>query len=182
MNVEQTKLAGVLRLTPRRFGDERGQFWESWNATRYAEAGITLPFVQDNVSRSVRGVLRGLHAQNPTAQGKLVGVLQGAVFDVVVDLRRGSTTFGQWIGETLTAENGAQLWMPPGFAHGFMALEDNTLFTYKCTATYAPQHEFTVMWNDPDIGIEWPNGDKIVSDKDQRGFAFASLDSKYLDF
>jgi len=175
MNIEHTKLAGVLRLTPRRFGDERGQFGESWNSTRYAQAGITLPFVQDNVSRSAKGVLRGLHAQNPTAQGKLVGVLQGSVFDVIVDIRHGSPTFGHWMAETLTADNGYQLWIPPGCAHGFMCLEDHTLFTYKCTAPYAPQHEFTVMWNDPAIGIAWPAGEKIVSEKDQRGLHLASL-------
>ena len=145
--VHQTALSGVLLIEPRVFRDPRGFFQETWHADRYREAGITLPFVQDNASRSPHGVLRGLHAQNPEAQGKLVGVLDGAVFDVVVDIRAGSDTFGKWVGYELSSDNGRQMWIPPGLAHGFVVTSGTALFTYKCTACYAPEHEFGILWN-----------------------------------
>ena len=166
MKVTETTLPGVLLIEPRLFGDSRGAFWETWNAARYAEAGIPSAFVQDNVSRSSHGVLRGLHLQHPQAQGKLVQVLQGEVFDVAVDLRRDSPCFGQWVGATLSVENARQLWVPPGFHHGFCVLSDVAVFCYKCTDFYAPQTELGVLWNDPDIGIDWPLEDPILSDKD----------------
>ncbi len=166
MTVTETRLPGVLLLEPRVFRDPRGFFLETWNADRYRAAGIPGPFVQDNASRSARGVLRGLHVQNPNPQGKLVSVLDGAVFDVAVDVRAGSPTFGQWTGHELSAENGHQLWIPPGFAHGFVVLSESALFTYKCTDRYAPEHEFSIAWNDPEIGIAWPVVDPELSGKD----------------
>ena len=166
MKVTETRLPGVLLIEPRIFGDARGAFWETWNAARYTDAGVPATFVQDNVSRSSRGVLRGLHLQHPQAQGKLVQVLQGEVFDVAVDLRRGSSHFGQWVGVTLTGENAEQLWIPPGFHHGFCVLSETVIFSYKCTDFYAPQTELGVLWNDPEIGIDWPLKDPILSDKD----------------
>lgn len=156
MKIIQTALPGVLILEPRVFGDERGFFMETFHAKRYAEAGVAGSFVQDNFSRSVKGTLRGLHFQQPNAQGKLVQVLAGAVFDVAVDVRRGSPTFGKWVGTELSAQNKLQLWVPPGFAHGFYVLSDFADFHYKCTALYAPETERAVVWNDPDIGIAWP--------------------------
>ena len=166
MKVTETRLPGVLLIEPRIFGDARGAFWETWNAARYTDAGVPATFVQDNVSRSSRGVLRGLHLQHPQAQGKLVQVLQGEVFDVAVDLRRDSSHFGQWVGVTLTGENAEQLWIPPGFHHGFCVLSETVIFSYKCTDFYAPQAELGVLWNDPEIGIDWPLNDPILSDKD----------------
>jgi dTDP-4-dehydrorhamnose 3,5-epimerase len=166
MRVYPTDLPGVLLIEPRVVKDERGFFLETWHAARYHEAGIDLPFVQDNASRSTRGVLRGLHAQNPQAQGKLVGVLDGEVFDVAVDLRLGSPTFGKWFGAYLSAEAGRQMWIPPGFAHGFVVTSDSALFTYKCTAPYAPEAELAIRWDDPQIGIEWPLADPVLSPRD----------------
>lgn len=166
MKVIETKLDGVLILEPRVFADERGRFVETWNAERYAEAGISGPFVQDNVSVSKRSVLRGLHFQNPNPQGKLVSVLQGAVYDVAVDLRRGSPTFAEWISAELSAENGRQMWIPQGFAHGFQALGDGTVFGYKCTAPYSPADERSLRWDDPALGIAWPLDESLVSAKD----------------
>ena len=166
MTVTETALPGVLLIEPRVFRDPRGFFLETWNADRYRDAGIAGPFVQDNASRSARGVLRGLHVQNPYAQGKLVGVLDGAVFDVAVDVRAGSPTFGRWVGYELSAENGRQLWVPPGFAHGFVVASETALFTYKCTDRYAPEHEFSVAWDDPDLGIDWPLEAPSLSAKD----------------
>ncbi|HEY0022646.1 MAG TPA: dTDP-4-dehydrorhamnose 3,5-epimerase [Longimicrobium sp.] len=156
MIVRPTVLAGVLLIEPKVFRDQRGWFAESWSEARYAEAGIAGPFVQDNVSCSRRGVLRGMHFQNPAPQGKLVSVPWGAVFDVAVDLRRGSLTFGQWLGVELSSENGRQLWVPMGFAHGFVVTSDTALFSYKCTAPYTPEAERTLRWDDPDVGIRWP--------------------------
>jgi dTDP-4-dehydrorhamnose 3,5-epimerase len=156
MNIIETALPGVLVLEPRVFGDERGFFMETYHAQRYADAGIAGSFVQDNFSRSVKGTLRGLHFQEPQSQGKLVQVLAGAVFDVAVDVRRGSPTFGKWTGTELSAQNKRQLWVPPGFAHGFYVLSEFADFHYKCTALYSPQTERAVVWNDPDIGIAWP--------------------------
>ena len=157
MKVLETAIPGVLVIEPDFFGDERGFFFESWNRERYREAGLDADFVQDNVSFSRRGVLRGLHFQNPHPQGKLVQVLQGEVFDVAVDIRRGSPTFGQWHAERLSARDKRQFYVPPGLAHGFLVLSETALFSYKCTDFYAPESEGAVIWNDPDIGIEWPD-------------------------
>ncbi len=177
MNIIETKLPGVLIIEPRVFGDARGFFMETWNAAGFAGAGLDLAFVQDNHSRSQKGVLRGLHFQNPGPQGKLVRVTNGAVFDVAVDLRASSPTFGQWVGVELSAANKRMFWVPEGFAHGFLTLEDDTDFLYKCTAPYAPQSEFTLAWDDPAVGIEWPvvGLDPIISEKDARGLALADV-------
>lgn len=168
MNVIETKLPGVLIIEPKVFGDARGYFFETWQKYRYEAIGIKKAFVQDNVSFSARGVLRGLHYQNPQAQGKLVSVLQGEVYDVAVDIRIGSPTFSQWIGATLSGGNHRQLWIPPGFAHGFCVVSETAYFTYKCTDVYAPQAEGGVIWNDPDIGITWPIEDVQLSEKDKK--------------
>jgi dTDP-4-dehydrorhamnose 3,5-epimerase len=177
VNIIETALPGVLIIEPRVFGDARGFFIESWSTAAFAAAGLDVAFVQDNHSRSQRGVLRGLHFQNPGAQGKLVRVTHGAVFDVAVDLRKTSPTFGQWVGVELSAANKRMVWVPEGFAHGFLTLEDETDFLYKCTAPYAPQSEHTLAWNDPTVGIDWPLGglDPIISGKDARGLALADV-------
>jgi len=177
MNIIETALPGVLIIEPRVFGDARGFFMETWNAAAFAAAGLDLAFVQDNHSRSQKGVLRGLHFQNPGPQGKLVRVTNGAVFDVAVDLRASSPTFGKWVGVELSASNKRMFWVPEGFAHGFLTLEDDTDFLYKCTAPYAPQSEFTLAWDDPAVGIEWPvtGLDPIISEKDARGLALADV-------
>lgn len=156
MNIIQTAIGGVLIIEPRVFGDERGFFMESWNARAFREAGIDVDFVQDNHSRSARGVLRGLHYQSPAPQGKLVRVTAGAVFDVAVDLRRSSPSFGNWVGVELSAANKRMLWVPEGMAHGFLCLQDGTDFLYKCRGYYEPAHEHSLRWNDPAIGIDWP--------------------------
>lgn len=167
MKVIETNLPGVLIIEPRIFGDARGFFQETWRQEKYEDIGIRESFVQDNLSFSTRGVLRGLHYQKPNAQGKLVSVVQGEVFDVAVDIRIGSPNFGQWTGVILSGDNHRQLWVPPGFAHGFCVLSDTTYFTYKCTDVYTPSAEGGIMWNDPDIDIQWPLQDVILSDKDQ---------------
>lgn len=169
MNVIPCDVEGLLLIEPRVFGDPRGYFLETWHERRYREVGIPGPFVQDNLSFSRRGTVRGLHFQNPEAQAKLVYVLEGEVFDVAVDLRRSSPTFGRWYGVRLSSENKRQLYIPTGFAHGFAVLSESALFAYKCTAFYAPQHEVTLLWNDPDLGIPWPVMEPLVSEKDQRG-------------
>ena len=169
MNIETTPLAGLLLITPDVFGDERGFFQETWNLRRYTEAGLDRDFLQDNLSLSRKGILRGLHFQNPGPQGKLVYVLQGEVFDVAVDVRADSPTFGQWYGVTLSAENHQQLFVPEGFAHGFCVTSETALFAYKCTDFYNPKAEFSLLWNDPDIGIEWPITNPELSDKDRNG-------------
>lgn len=166
MKTQQTALPGALILEPKVFGDARGFFMETWNRRRYVEAGLPGEFVQDNVSFSQHGVLRGLHYQHPNAQGKLVYVLQGEVFDVAVDVRVGSPTFGRWAGVTLSAENRRQFWVPPGFAHGFCVTGETALFCYKCTELYAPEHEGSILLNDPAIGIAWPLGHPTLSAKD----------------
>ena len=168
MKVVETRLPGVLLLMPDVFGDSRGFFMEAWNHRRYQEAGIPADFVQDNLSLSSRGVLRGLHFQNPELQGKLVSVLEGEVFDVAVDIRRGSPTFGSWVGEVLSSDNKRQLYVPEGFAHGFCVLSEQALFAYKCTRLYAREAECTIRWNDPDLGIEWPIQDPVLSSKDSK--------------
>lgn len=176
MTVRKTRLSGVLVLEPRVFGDARGFFAETYHAERYREAGVEPDFVQDNVSRSVRGTLRGLHYQAPPhAQAKLVQVLDGEVFDVVVDLRRGSPTFGEWVGETLSADNNRQLYVPPGFAHGFCVTSESALFAYKCSAFYAPGSEGALRWDDPALGIDWPVDQPIVSDKDREAPAWTEV-------
>ena len=168
MNAIETSLPGVLLLEPKVFGDARGFFMESWNRQTFAEHGLELDFVQDNHSRSTKGVLRGLHYQLNNPQGKLVRVTSGAVFDVAVDLRRSSTHFGQWTGYELSAENQRMLWVPPGFGHGFLVLSDSADFMYKTTAYYAPQWDRGVRWDDPGIGIAWPLDDApTLSTKDQ---------------
>lgn len=156
MNIIECDIAGPLIIEPKVFGDERGFFMESWNAAAFAQAGLDLTFVQDNHSRSQKGVLRGMHFQNPAPQGKLVRVVSGAVFDAIVDLRQSSPTFGKWTGVVLSAENKRMFWVPEGFAHGFLTLEDNTDFLYKCTSAYLPQNECSLAWDDPDVGIVWP--------------------------
>lgn len=170
MKVIETALPGVLILEPRVWGDERGFFMESYNQRLFSELGLPTDFVQDNHSRSARDVLRGLHYQIQQPQGKLVRVVRGAVFDVAVDLRRASPTFGRWEGVELTEENKRMLWIPPGFAHGFLVLSDHADFLYKTTDFYAPEHERSILWNDPEIGIEWPiAGEPILSAKDRQG-------------
>jgi dTDP-4-dehydrorhamnose 3,5-epimerase len=180
MNIIRSDIEGLLLIEPRVFSDARGFFLESWNERRYREAGITAAFVQDNLSFSRRGTLRGLHFQNPTAQAKLVSVLQGEVFDVAVDVRRSSPTFGRWHGVNLSAENKRQFFIPPGFAHGFAVLSETALFFYKCTEFYTPQHEATIAWNDPDIGVRWPVEDPVLSDKDQRGLRLKDVSPEKL--
>jgi dTDP-4-dehydrorhamnose 3,5-epimerase len=177
MKAVPTDIPGPLIIEPRIFGDERGFFMETWNAAGFRELGLDLAFVQDNHSRSQKGVLRGLHFQNPGAQGKLVRVTRGAVFDVAVDLRRSSDHFGKWVGVELSAENKRMLWVPEGFAHGFVTLADDTDFLYKCTARYAPEHEHTLAWDDPEVGIDWPLADlePIVSEKDRRGLSLSDV-------
>lgn len=167
MNVVSTKLHDCVIIEPKVFGDERGFFLETFQAERYAElAGITLPFVQDNHSRSSSAVLRGLHYQKTKPQGKLVRVVRGEVYDVAVDIRHGSPTFGQWEGIILSEENKRQFWVPPGFAHGFLVLSDTADFEYKCTDYYDPADEGSVLWNDPDLDIPWPIATPILSIKD----------------
>jgi len=177
VKIVQTAIPGPLIIEPRVFGDTRGFFMETWNAAAFAQAGLNVTFVQDNHSRSQKGVLRGLHFQNPGAQGKLVRVTRGAVFDVTVDLRASSSTFGQWVGVELSADNNRMFWVPEGFAHGFLTLEDDTDFLYKCTAPYAPQSEHTLAWDDPAVGVAWPVAgiDPIISDKDARGLALGDV-------
>ena len=167
MEVIETKLPGVLVIEPKVFGDERGFFMETWNEARYREAGLPYEFVQDNLSFSQHGVLRGLHFQNPNQQGKLVYVLQGKVFDVAVDIRLGSPHFGEWTGATLSAENKRQFYIPEGFAHGFVVTGESALFAYKCTDRYNGQAEGGVLWDDPEIGIEWPIEEPTLSEKDK---------------
>ena len=178
MKVSDTSLPGVKLVEPKVFGDERGFFLESWNAQAFAEAGIDETFVQDNHSRSARGVLRGLHYQLVRPQGKLVRVVGGRAWDVAVDIRRSSPHFGQWTAVELSAENKRMLWVPPGFAHGFLALEEGTEFIYKCTALYAPEHERSILWSDPAIGIEWPElgTAPIASAKDAAGVPLAEAE------
>ena len=158
MQVEETGLPGVLLLTPKSFGDDRGYFFESFNARAFSKGtGITSQFVQDNHSKSSRGVLRGLHYQLGKPQGKLVRVIEGAIFDVAVDIRQGSPNFGQWVGVELSAENKKQLWVPPDFAHGFLVTSDSAQVLYKATDFYSPVHERSIIWNDADIAINWPD-------------------------
>jgi dTDP-4-dehydrorhamnose 3,5-epimerase len=167
MNVVKTKLHDCVIIEPKVFGDERGFFLETFKAERYAaQAGITLPFLQDNHSRSSKGVLRGLHFQINKPQGKLVRVVKGKVYDVAVDIREGSATFGQWEAVILSEENKIQFWVPPGFAHGFVVLSETADFEYKCTDYYDPSDEGSILWNDPDLNIPWPTDFPSLSQKD----------------
>jgi dTDP-4-dehydrorhamnose 3,5-epimerase len=177
MNVIKTQIEGALIIEPKVFGDERGFFLETFQAERYKEmAGIDLPFVQDNHSRSGKNVLRGLHFQKTKPQGKLVRVVRGEVFDVVVDIRQDSPTYGLWAGVILSEDNKRQFWVPPGLAHGFVVLSDVADFEYKCTDYYDPTDEGCLIWNDPAVGIEWPKGvEPILSIKDQNGLPLGEL-------
>jgi dTDP-4-dehydrorhamnose 3,5-epimerase len=178
MQVIQTAIPEVLILEPKVFGDERGFFFESFNQQLFEElTGVNTEFVQDNHSKSAKGVLRGLHYQVQQPQGKLVRVVAGEVFDVAVDVRRQSSTFGQWVGVLLSGDNKRQLWVPPGFAHGFLVLKDGTEFLYKTTDYYAPQHERCIRWDDPQINIQWPIDEApILSAKDQQGLDLAAAE------
>jgi dTDP-4-dehydrorhamnose 3,5-epimerase len=178
MQATATQIADVLLLEPKVFGDERGFFFESFNHKAFEEAtGVKTAFVQDNHSKSAQGVLRGLHYQVQNAQGKLVRVVQGAVFDVAVDIRRGSPTYGQWVGEILSAENKRQLWIPAGLAHGFLVLTETAEFLYKTTAYYSPEHERCIAWDDATLAIDWPLAGAAprLSAKDAVGAAWSSL-------
>jgi len=166
MNVIETTLPGVLILEPRVFRDDRGYFLETWNQARCAGQGLPERFVQDNLSSSTKGVLRGLHYQNPNGQGKLVSVPSGEVFDVAVDVRTDSPSFGEWVGVNLSDTNNRSLYIPPGFAHGFVVLSDLAIFSYKCTEYYAPACEASLLWDDADLGIDWPVNTPILSSKD----------------
>lgn len=175
MNFVETPLKDVYVLEPRVFGDERGFFLETWNENVFAEAGFDLKFVQDNHSRSARGILRGLHYQTKHTQGKLVRVTSGEVFDAVVDLRKSSPSFGQSFGVSLSAQNHKMLWVPPGFAHGFYVTSESADFLYKCTDVYDPGSEVTLAWNDPSANINWPvpaGESPLLSEKDAKGFSF----------
>ena len=175
MKIIKTKLPGVLIIEPKVFGDQRGFFMETWNQATFSEKGINEKFVQDNLSFSRKGVLRGLHFQNPNGQGKLVSVLEGEVFDVAVDIRSGSSTFGQWVSCTLSSENKRQFYIPPGFAHGFCVTSEVALFSYKCTEFYSPLAEGCVLWNDPDLDIPWPVSNPELSTKDQHAVKLADI-------
>ena len=183
MQIDELKLAGVLRITPRRFGDARGFFAETYSARVLSEAGVETVFVQDNHSLSAEvGTVRGLHFQAPpAAQAKLVRCGRGRIYDVAVDIRKGSPTYGQWVGEELSFENGVQLLIPAGFAHGFMTLEPDSEIVYKCSDFYAPQTEGALMWNDPGIAIDWPISglDPVISEKDAEAGLLAGFDSPF---
>jgi dTDP-4-dehydrorhamnose 3,5-epimerase len=180
MKVIPTKFPGVLILEPQVFTDARGYFLESYNRKRYVEVGIVEEFMQDNLSYSGRGVLRGLHFQNPNAQGKLVYVVEGEVFDVAVDIRVGSPDFGKWIGIILSAENKRQFYIPPGFAHGYQVMSETALLAYKCTGFYAPDSERSLLWSDPDIGISWPVQRPVLSARDANASTLAGFDRRTL--
>jgi len=175
MRVEKTNLDGVLVIKPEIFEDERGFFLESFNEDKYAKEGIEYNFVQDNHSRSSKGVLRGLHFQKTKPQGKLIRVVRGMVYDVAVDIRIDSPTYGQWESVILSEENKTQFWIPPGFAHGFLVLSDIADFEYKCTDYYEPSDERSLLWNDPDLNISWPIEDPKLSQKDKSALLFADL-------
>ncbi len=175
MKVVETSIPGVLLLEPKVFGDARGFFMETYSRPRYAAVGIPDAFVQDNLSRSARGILRGLHLQHPHAQGKLCTVLEGEVYDVVADVRVGSPTFKRWEGFVLSAENKRQLYVPPGFAHGFVVTGEVALFSYKCTELYHADSELGVAWNDPDLAIDWPLADPKLSEKDSANRFLADI-------
>jgi dTDP-4-dehydrorhamnose 3,5-epimerase len=180
MNVISTQIEGVILLEPKVFGDHRGFFIETYQKRRYAEVGIDVGFVQDNLSFSVQRTLRGLHYQHPHGQAKLVQCLQGEIFDVAVDIRRGSPTFGQWTGAILSCENRRQLYVPDGLAHGFCVLSETALFMYKCSDYYEPRTEGGICWNDPEVGIEWPVQSPILSERDQTLQRLSQIDPRRL--
>jgi dTDP-4-dehydrorhamnose 3,5-epimerase len=182
MKVIPTELPGVLLIEPAVLGDVRGWFVEAWNEQRYAAAGLDVRFVQDNVSYSRRGTLRGLHFQNPHPQAKLVSVLAGEVFDVAVDIRHSSATFGCWVGASLSGDNKRQLYIPPGFAHGFCVVSETALFAYKCSDFYHPEAERSIAWNDPDIGIRWPLAEPVLSEKDRCAPRLKDIPMEWLTF
>ncbi len=176
MNIIKTELPGLLIIDPKLYRDDRGYFLETWHRSRYAEAGLSADFLQDNVSVSAPGVLRGLHLQAPGAQAKLVSVLDGAIFDVAVDVREGSPTFGRWLGVDLTADGHRQFFIPPGFAHGFVVTsKTRAMVTYKVDAPYAPGDELTIAWDDPDVGVRWPVSTPTLSAKDRQGVRLRDL-------
>lgn len=180
MQLIPTPIPDLFLVQPRVFEDPRGYFFESYNRQTFVEHGIDAQFVQDNQSLSHKGVLRGLHLQNPPfAQGKLVRVIKGAVRDIAVDIRKGSPTYGQWFSHELTESNKTMMWIPPGFAHGFLTLEDNTIFSYKCTNYYSKESEDCILWNDPDLGIDWGITNPILSEKDKQGKAFREFNSLF---
>jgi len=181
MTVREAPLPGVLVFEPDVYGDDRGWFMELWNAERYREH-LDVDFVQDNLSRSVRGVLRGLHFQSPTPQGKLITVLEGEVYDVAVDLRPGSDTFCEWFGTVVSAENRTQVYVPEGCAHGFVVTGETALFHYKCTAPYNPDGDRSIRWNDPALGIDWPVDDPVLSDRDAAAPLLDDLPEAALNF
>ena len=181
MQVEQTKLDGVLLVVPTVFGDDRGFFMETYNQAKAQELGLPTNFVQDNHSKSSKGVLRGLHYQSPQWQGKLVRVVLGEIFDVAVDISAGSPTFGEWLAYTLNDQNKQQLYVPEGFAHGFVVTSDTAEVVYKCTSLYAPEQEGSLLWNDPEIGIDWPIDEPILSAKDEVGNLLSALPPLNID-
>jgi dTDP-4-dehydrorhamnose 3,5-epimerase len=175
MDIIKTAIPGVIVVEPKRFGDARGFFMELYRTERYAAAGIALPFVQDNFSRSARGVLRGLHLQNPNPQGKLIGVISGRILDVMVDVRRGSPTFGKHVAVELSGDDGRQLFGPRGFAHGFVVLSEQADVFYKCDSAYSPADEIVLAWNDPALGIDWPVKEPQLSPRDAAGVRLADI-------
>lgn len=180
MNIIQTPLKDLLVIEPKVFKDDRGHFFESWNKEIFEKQGLKLDFVQDNQSLSSKGVLRGLHFQNPPyAQGKLVRVIQGSVMDVAVDIRKNSSTYGEYFSIKLSGKNKTSIWIPPGFAHGFVTLEDDTIFTYKCTAVYNKESEGSIFWNDKDLNIDWGMQNPIISEKDAVSPTFSILKSEF---
>jgi dTDP-4-dehydrorhamnose 3,5-epimerase len=180
MEIIETKLKGLIVIKPKVFSDDRGYFFESYNKNTFSRSGLAMDFVQDNQSLSQKGVLRGLHFQNPPhAQGKLVRVINGAVFDVAVDIRKDSPTYGKWFGEKLTADNKWMMYIPEGFAHGFLTLENDTVFSYKCTHFYNKESEGCLLWNDPAIGIKWDFENPLLSEKDKVGQALHELKSLF---
>jgi dTDP-4-dehydrorhamnose 3,5-epimerase len=180
MVIKEVQIQGLIVVQPDVFYDPRGYFFESYNKEKFKECGIKEDFVQDNQSMSAKGILRGLHFQNPPfAQGKLLSVIKGSVLDVAVDIRKGSPTFGKHFSVVLSGENKTMFWVPAGFAHGFLSLEDNTIFSYKCTQTYNKESEGSIRWNDPDINIDWGINQPLVSEKDQIAPLFKDLNSKF---
>jgi len=178
MQLVDTSIPDIKIIEPKVFGDDRGFFYESWNQATFAELGLDLKFVQDNHTRSSKSVLRGLHYQIQKPQGKLVRVVAGSVYDVVIDLRKSSPTFRKWEGFTLSEKNRRLLWVPPGFGHGFLSLEDRTELLYRCTEFYAPEHERSLLWNDAELGIDWPlDGEPLLSAKDAEGLPLAQADT-----
>lgn len=181
IRIETTEIDAVLEVHTKRFGDDRGFFAESWSREMWSRAGFEADFVQDNLSRSRRGTLRGMHYQiEPDEMGKLVRCVQGAIFDVAVDLRRGSPTFGAWVGRELRGEGDLSLWVPAGFAHGFVALEDETLVHYKCTAMHVPEAERALSYRDPDVAIEWPLAPTVISGKDEAAPMLGACETNFV--